>query len=145
MLCCQSCSSFFSPCSEGRRQGMSLNLNFWVEDWDSILHAISETELKPTPPPSAFQLRDYRHVNRSPHNNLHQPPPPQKKPSELTCLEPDASDSIDHSTPDPPNDESHLPGPPSHHRFAPDFGNAGHSPQLISRALPKYKSRGVQG
>lgn len=90
------------------RHNAILKLNCWDEDYESILYAIPETELKQAPPTSAFQPRTYSHVDRSPYLLRF-----SKKQSFGACRPESCHTSRDHPTPDASDDESDLPDTPT--------------------------------
>jgi hypothetical protein len=78
----------------------------WKEDYESILYAIPASERKQTPPPSAFEPRNYRHVDRSPYLLRK-----GKGQSSSTCR-PDHDGADRMQSPEPSDDESPVPDTP---------------------------------
>jgi hypothetical protein len=52
---------------QAERKEATARLNLWQTDFATILSNIPETERKQTPPPSSYNPRTYKHVDRSPY------------------------------------------------------------------------------
>ncbi|KAH6881022.1 hypothetical protein B0T10DRAFT_463531 [Thelonectria olida] len=58
------------PRRQSERHKAIERLNTWTEDYEAILRRMPATQRKQTPPPSAFEPRAYKDVDRSPYISL---------------------------------------------------------------------------